>query len=88
MEALTRATFKQKEVDNIPKGSKILSKDISISVEEIENGFLVSKNINVKYEKDKRTEYSYCTKKYFSKENPLNINLEKFSEKSLADNFE
>lgn len=88
MEALTRASFKQKEVNNIPKGSKILSKDISISVEEIENGFLVSKNIEVKYEKDKRTEYSYHTKKYFSKENPLDIDLEKFSEKSLADNFE
>lgn len=88
MEALTRATFKQKEVDNIPKGAKILSKDVSISVEEIENGFLVCKSIELKYEHDKRTDYSYNTKKYFSKENPLEIDMEKFSEKSLADNFD
>ena len=49
MEALTRATFKQKEVDNIPKGAKILSKDVSITVEEIENGFLVSKFTELRY---------------------------------------
>ena len=88
MEALTRATFKQKEVDNIPKGAKILSKDVSITVEEIENGFLVCKSTEVKYEYDKRTDYSYHTKKYFSKDNPLEIDLSSIGEKSLADNFE
>ena len=85
MEALSRATFKQKEVDNIPKGAKILSKDVSISVEEIENGFLVSKSTEVKYEFDKRTDYSCHTKKYYSKDNPLDIDMSKFSEESLAD---
>lgn len=87
-EALSRATFKKKEIDNIPKGAKILSKDVSITVEEIENGFLVSKSIEVKYSVDKRTDYTYITKKYFSKENPLEIDMETFEEKSLADNFE
>lgn len=87
-EALSRASFKKKEVDNIPKGAKTLSKDVSISVEEIENGFLVSKTIEVKYSVDNRTDYSYITKKYFSKENPLEIDMEKFGEKSLADNFD
>lgn len=88
MEALTRATFKSKEVDTIPKGAKILSKDVSITVEEIENGFLVCKSTEVKYEYDKRTDYSYHTKKYFSKDNPLEIDLSSIGEKSLADNFE
>lgn len=87
MEALTRATFKQKEVDNVPKGAKVLSKDVTITVEEIENGFLVSKSTEMKYEYDKRTDYSYHTKKYFSKENPLEINMDKISDKTLADNF-
>ena len=87
MEALTRATFKQKEIDNIPKGAKILSKDVSVTVEEIENGFLVSKSTEVKYEYDKRTDYSYHTKKYFAKDNPLELDMEKISDKSLADNF-
>ena len=82
MEALTRATFKQKEVDSIPKGAKILSKDVSVTVEEIENGYLVCKSTEVKYEYEKRTDYSYNTKKYYSKENPLDINLDNLS---LAD---
>lgn len=86
-EALTRATFKQKEVDNIPKGAKILSKDVSITVEEIENGFLICKSTEMKYEYDKRTDYSYNTKKYFSQENPLEIDMDKISDKTLADNF-
>ena len=86
-EALTRATFKQKEVDNIPKGAKILSKDVSITVEEIENGFLICKSTEVKYEYDKRTDYSYNTKKYFSLENPLDIDMSKIEDKTLADNF-
>lgn len=86
-EALTRATFKQKEVDSVPKGAKILSKDVSITVEEIENGFLVCKSTEMKYEVDKRTDYSYNTKKYFSKENPLDLDMSKFEDKTLADNF-
>lgn len=85
MEALTRATFKQKEVDNLPKGAKILSKDVSVTVEEIENGYLVCKSTEVKYEYEKRTDYSYNTKKYYSKENPLDINLDNLS---LADKID
>jgi hypothetical protein len=87
MEALTRATFKQKEVDNIPKGAKIISKDVSITVEEIENGFLVSKSTEIKYEFDKRTDYSYITKKFYAKENPLEIDMEGLDDKTLASNF-
>ena len=90
MEALTRATFKQKEVDNIPKDAKILSKDVSITVEEIENGFLICKTTDIKKQKKDKdyTDYSYVTKKYFAKENPLKIDMEKISDKTLADNFE
>lgn len=88
MSELSRASFKQKEVNTLPSKAKILSKDTSISVEEIENGFLVCKSTEVKYEIDKRTDYSYITKKYFSKTNPLEIDLEVFEEKSLASNFD
>lgn len=88
-EALKSATFKQKEIDNIPKGATILSKDVTITVEEIENGFLICKSINVKYQKKDSdyNDYSYVTKKYFAKENPLEIDMEKVSDKSLADSF-
>lgn len=87
-EALKRATFKNKEVDSVPKNAKILAKDISITVEEIENGFLISKSIEVKYQINKEIDWKYITKKYFSKDNPLDIDMEKFGEKTLADNFE
>ncbi len=86
-DVLSRATFKQKEVDNIPKNAKILSKEVSVTIEEIENGFLVSKSTDIKYEVDKRTEYCYHTKKYFAKENPLDIDMTKIEDKTLADNF-
>jgi len=85
MEALEKATFKQKEIDNIPKNAKILSKSISVIVEEIENGFLISKSTDIKYEHEKKTEYSYTTKRYFSKENPLEINLDNLK---LADKID
>ena len=89
MEALTRATFKQKETDNIPKDVKILSKEVSITVEEIENGFLICKTSNIKYQKKDKdyTDYSYVTKKYFAKENPLEIDMEGLDDKTLASNF-
>lgn len=86
-EALSRATFKQKEIDNIPKGAKILTKDVSVTVEEIENGFLVCKNTEVKYEHEKRTDWSYINKKFFSKTNPLEIDMASLEDKTLADNF-
>ena len=76
---LSRATFKQKEVDSIPENAKILSKDVSVTVEEIENGFLVAKSTEVKYQHDGRTDYSYNTKKYYKKENPLEFNLDGLS---------
>lgn len=78
---LTRATFKKKEIDTIPVGAKILSKDVTINVEEIENGYLLCKCIEIKYEYDKRTDYSYTTKKWFSTENPISINMD-----SIVDN--
>ncbi len=87
MEALRNASFTAKEIKEVPKGAKILSKTTNINVEEIENGFLVSKTTDVKYEINKMTDYLYQCKKYFSKENPLSIDLENFNEKSLADNF-
>ena len=86
---LTRASFKTKEIDTIPVGATILSKDTSLNVEEIENGFLICKNVEVKYEYDKRTDYSYHTKKYFSETNPLKIDMDSMTggNEELADKF-
>ena len=87
---LTTASFKKKEIDTIPVGSKILSKDVSINVEEIENGYLLCKCIEIKYEYDKRTDYSYTTKKWFSTENPIKLDMSGIAqadEDDLIDKF-
>lgn len=76
MGALKKATFKQKEINNIPKDAEILSKEVSITVEEIENGYLLCKHTEIKYEYDKKVDYSNNTKRYYSKENPLDIKLD------------
>jgi len=87
MEKLSRATFKKKEIDSVPAKAKILSKDVTITVEEIENGFLVIKSTEVKYQAGDRTDYTYFTKKYYSKKNPLNIDMDAIGEKNLEDKF-
>jgi len=89
MEALKKASFKEKDKNELPKGAKVINKETSIRVEEIENGFLLTKSIEIKYKMSDRdyNDYYHSDKKYFSKENPLEVDLEKVGEKSLADNF-
>ncbi len=80
-------TYKNKESVKIPKGSTIESKEVRVNVEEIENGFLICKTIDIRYTPKGATcsEYKYCTKKYFSKENPIEIETK---DKALADMFD
>ena len=81
---LNKATFKSKEENNIPSESKIIKKDVQLEVEEIENGFLITKRVEVKYfDEEGNTQWCYPCKKYFCKTNPLKI-----EEKSLAEKFE
>lgn len=87
MKALSRATFKTKDSSKMPKGAKILSRDTSITVEEIENGFIITKSTDVKYEHNKETEMEYQMKRYFSRTNPLEVDMEKIEDKYLADSF-
>lgn len=79
MEKLQRASYKEKETKSLPKGAQVLSKETSVSVEEIENGFLIVKNKEIKYAvgKSRGPDWLYVTEKYFSKTNPLTIDLEK-----------
>jgi len=84
---LSKATFKQKEVNKVPKGAKILTQNVTLSVEEIENGFLVSKYTETDYQLDKKNNITYNTKKWFAKENPLEIDMKGMEKKSLADQF-
>lgn len=71
----------------IPTGSTILKTDVTVDVEEIENGFIISKRTEIKYQAPSKdySDWSYNTKKYYSEDNPLTINVE---DKELSDMFD
>lgn len=85
----TNKTISKKEKDtkpSLPTGAKILSKSCRIEIEEIENGFVISKNYEVRYEtkEAKYPDYKYWTEKYYTKDEPM-ISVD--GGKSLADIF-
>lgn len=84
MEEIKKVKFQSKEeCKELPVGSKVLSKEKCLEVCEIENGFILKKCCNIKYEtKDGMIDWICSEKKYYSKENPIQID-----EKPLADKF-
>lgn len=84
----TTVTNEEKKSKEVPKGATILRKTVSTNTEEIENGWLITKNIDVKYSvgdpSKGNTDYAYIVKKYYSKDDPLTVTL---NDKSLADEF-
>lgn len=83
--------FGSKESSSIPEGAKILKKDVRIEVQEIENGFILSKNYDIKYQVDGETNWDYYCKKWFHKENPIDINDlggKEEAEETLADKID
>lgn len=85
---LKSAEYREKDKTTIPIDAKILKKSTRISVEEIENGFILVKSIEVEYEVDEENHWKEISKKYFSKTNPLDIDINPIGEKSLAEKFE
>lgn len=90
-DSLSRASFRGKETFKLPAGAKVISKEVTVDVEEIENGFLVCKRTEFKYRMKERdyNDYGSITKKFFSKENPLTLDesLMEDSKESVADKF-
>lgn len=77
---------KKEETRPIPKGAIIISSNVKTDVEEIENGYLITKRTETRY-KMKESEYGdwhYLTQKWYSKEDPLTIDV---NDKSLSDAF-
>lgn len=74
------------EKKEIPSGAIIINKNEDVRVEQIENGFLITKTSDIKYQTKKGggTEYAYITRKWFSEEDPLTISSDN---KELADVF-
>lgn len=90
MEAeLKQATFEGKDKYTMPSKDSIIKKDFSITVEEIENGFILRKSYDIKYKDESgNIQYDYFTKKWFSKDNPMQIDESKMEEETLADKFD
>jgi hypothetical protein len=70
----------------LPKGAKILNQETSVDVEEIENGYLITRRTEYKYYTTDPENYNWTTitKKYFSEDDPLTISTD---DKELAEVF-
>ena len=81
------ATIRLKEKQNtkLPKGAEIVNKRVTIEVEEIENGFLISKDYSIEYraKESQHTDYLYYCKKMYSDTNPF----DETKNKELVDLF-
>lgn len=86
MEKLKDASFESKTELKIPSGAEITKKDVTVRVREIENGFIIDKSIDIKYTHDGDSHYEYVTKSWYTKENPMDIDLDEPEE--LADKFD
>lgn len=85
-ESIKDASFESKKTFKLPKGATVTSNSNRISVEEIENGYLLRKSYDITYTLNGEKNYEYFNKIWYSKENPIQINMPK--EKSLADKLD
>lgn len=83
----TRTSIEETKKQEVPKGATIISSDITTETEQIENGWLVTKRYEIRYrmKESDSNDYAYYTKKWYSEEDPLTINV---TDKSLAEAFE
>lgn len=82
------AEFEGKKQFVLPEGAVIVKNSHTISVREIENGFVLRKSYDIKYMVGDESQYEYFSKEWYSKDNPLKITLPKESVKSLADKLD
>ena len=59
---------------------------MTMSIEEIENGFITRKSYDVQYQIGEKVDYAYFTQKWYTKKNPMKLDIPK--EKSLADKLD
>jgi hypothetical protein len=79
------ATTEESKKKEVPKGAIITSKTVRTETEQIENGWITSKNYDISYTLKGSNGYAYYSKKWFTKEDPLEI---KVTDKSVADAFD
>lgn len=86
-ELLKSARLESKKEFKLPEGATIIKKDVTLSVEEIENGYILRKSYDIKWNNEEgNSNYEYFSKCWYSKENPITVNMPK--DKSLADKLD
>jgi hypothetical protein len=86
-ELLKSARLESKKSFTLPKGATITKKNVSLTVKEIENGFLLTKSYDLEWSDSKGSNhYEYFDKCWYSETNPIEINMP--DEKSLADKLD
>jgi hypothetical protein len=86
-ELLKSARLESKKNFTLPKGATVTKKNVSLTVREIENGYLLSKSYDLEWSDEKGSNhYEYYTKEWFSETNPIEINMP--DQKSLADKLD
>lgn len=86
-ELLKSARLESKKNFVLPKGATVKKKNVSLTVREIENGFLLSKSYDLEWtDANGSNYYEYFTKEWYSETNPIEINMP--DEKSLADKLD
>lgn len=73
-----------KDNNTLPEGAKVTKKRVDITVEQIENGYILKKNYDIQYTLDGKQDYLYYCKKVYSEDNPIEIK----EDKMLADYFD
>jgi hypothetical protein len=73
---LEQASFEGKSEFKLPTGATIIKKSFTIRVQEIENGFIICKNYDIQYQVGDNKEYAYFDKKWYSKDNPMKLNID------------
>lgn len=85
-ELINSARLESKKTFFLPEGATITRKDISVTVEEIENGYILRKSYDIKWTNSEgESQYEYFTKSWFSKTNPITVNM---PDKTLADKLD
>ncbi len=82
---VSELTFEEEKNFVLPKGATIIHQTERVSVRKIKNGFILKKNIEIKWKaKDlDDSQWEYITHEWYSVDNPATITIPK--EKSLAD---
>jgi len=81
---LKSASFEGKKEFTLPKGAKVISKEVRLTVKEIENGFILCKSYDIRYTAGDHTDYVYFSKEWYSATNPIEVKIDN-KEMSLAD---